>query len=147
MFKSASQGYAPAQFILGLMCLERKRTKKDLEQAVYWLGKAADQDYAEARFVLGEIYLYKREATKKDLELAFELMFKSAKQGYALAQFYLGLMYLHGEGVEAQFSVGCLLDTKVGKSRLCSGPISFGLDVFVWRGGNTQLSISPLLDR
>ena len=51
--KSAEQGYASAQFALGLAYYYGKGVDPDPEQATFWLKKAAEQDHADAKEMLG----------------------------------------------------------------------------------------------
>ncbi len=51
--KAADQGYAPAQFNLGVMFATGQGVPQDYGQAIGWYRKAADQGYARAQFSLG----------------------------------------------------------------------------------------------
>ncbi len=91
--KSAEQGYAPAQYILGW-----KYSEMD------WCHKAAEQGYAPAQYALGLCYRhgYPCYGTKieKDAISAVKWLRKAAEQGYAPAQNVLGCCYRDGFGVE-----------------------------------------------
>jgi TPR repeat protein len=50
------QGYAKAQYNLGVMYANDKGVLKDAKQAVYWYQKAADQGQAKAQYNLGVMY-------------------------------------------------------------------------------------------
>ncbi|HHF4137034.1 TPA: tetratricopeptide repeat protein, partial [Haemophilus influenzae] len=52
----AEQGYAKAQFNLGVMYAKGQGVKQDDFEAVKWFRKAAEQGYAEAKFNLGHMY-------------------------------------------------------------------------------------------
>ncbi len=54
--KAAEQGYAEAQFNLGLMYFEGQGVPQDYAEAVRWHRKAAEQGYARAQFLLGMMY-------------------------------------------------------------------------------------------
>jgi hypothetical protein len=54
--KAAEQGYAKAQFALGLMYEDGKGVAQDDVQAVSWYRKAAEQGDAMAQFALGLMY-------------------------------------------------------------------------------------------
>ena len=54
----ADQGYAEAQFMLGLMYHGGQGVPQDYAQAVSWFRKAADQGYAYAQYGLGVMYYY-----------------------------------------------------------------------------------------
>jgi len=96
--KAADQGYAAAQFNLGLMYEYGRGVAKDEVEAVKWYRKAADQGYAAAQFNLGFMYKYGRGVAKDEVE-AVKWYRKAADQGNAAAQSNLGLMYANGQGV------------------------------------------------
>ncbi|MDG6450409.1 tetratricopeptide repeat protein, partial [Glaesserella parasuis] len=57
MFKElAEQGYAVAQFNLGIMYDNGHGVNQDYHQAVKWYQKAAEQGNANAQFNLGNMY-------------------------------------------------------------------------------------------
>ena len=53
---AAEQGYAVAQFNLGLMYDQGKGVAQDYSAAMKWYQKAADQGYAYAQCSLGDMY-------------------------------------------------------------------------------------------
>ena len=53
--KAADQGYAAAEYSLGLMYENGLAVAKDISQAVAWYSKAADQGYALAQGKLAEL--------------------------------------------------------------------------------------------
>ncbi|MFM7469764.1 MAG: tetratricopeptide repeat protein [Vampirovibrionales bacterium] len=97
--KVAEQGYAKAQFNLGIMYKDGEGTEKNLEQAFDWTTKSAEQGHAKAQDNLSIMYI-NGEGTTQDLEKAFVWTKKAAEQGHAKAQFNLGVMYEKGEGIE-----------------------------------------------
>ena len=54
--KAAEQGYAGAQYNLGLMYYHGKGVSQDYEEAASWVRKAADQGDAAAQNNLGSMY-------------------------------------------------------------------------------------------
>ena len=52
----AEQGYADAQFSLGIMYGQGQGVTQDYKEAVKWYTKAAEQGYAEAQNNLGLMY-------------------------------------------------------------------------------------------
>lgn len=56
--KAAEQGYAPAQWKLGLCYDLGEGVAKNKEEAIRWYRKAADQGYANAQYNLGVCYQY-----------------------------------------------------------------------------------------
>jgi TPR repeat protein len=93
------QGYAKAQYNLGLVYSNGEGAKKDAVQAVHWYRKAAVQGDAHAQYNLGCMY-GKGEGVEKDAVQAVRWFRKAAEQGYATAQLNLGNMYKKGEGVQ-----------------------------------------------
>lgn len=55
---AASQGYAKAQFILGLCYANGTGVRQNNKEAVYWYRKSANQGYANAQNNLGNCYKY-----------------------------------------------------------------------------------------
>jgi TPR repeat protein len=96
--KAAEQGYAPAQYNLGVMYTRDVGVARDEAQAVAWYRKAAEQGYAPAQNDLGMMYQNGQGVAQDDAE-AVGWYRKAAEQGYARAQTDLGTMYLKGQGV------------------------------------------------
>lgn len=94
----AEQGYAGAQFNLGLMYTNGRGVPKDDQQAIAWYGKAARQGLDRAQFNLGVMYESGWGATKDDQQ-AVSWYSKAAEQGLTPAQVALGVMYAKGRGV------------------------------------------------
>ena len=94
--KAAEQGYAAAQYNLGLMYEGGLLgATEDEAQAVAWYRKAAEQGYADAQLYLGAMYAEGRGVTKDEVQAAAWFR-KAAEQGHAAAQYNLGLMYKGG---------------------------------------------------
>ena len=94
----AEQGYATAQFNLGVMYANGEGVPEDDAEAVRWYRLAAEQGYALAQSNLGLMYANGEGVPEDDAE-AVRWYRLAAEQGYALAQSNLGLMYANGEGV------------------------------------------------
>jgi len=97
--KSADQGYAPAQYEIGLAHLGdqgKYRTDKPKENAAKWFQMAAAQGYADAQNALGQIHYEKKGFDFVDAAKLFRM---AAEQGHAQAQNNLATAYLHGHGV------------------------------------------------
>jgi TPR repeat protein len=84
--KSAEQGYAQAQYNLGLMYYNGEGTLTDKKQAFYWYQKSAEQGHAKAQYALGGMY-YNGEGTLTDkkraaywIKLSYENGFEEAKK-------------------------------------------------------------------
>jgi TPR repeat protein len=102
IFKSAAQGYTPAQEGMGEMYLDNWRVDSavpDYADADWWLRLAARDGNAEAQFWLGNGY--RRDwFGAVDYAEAITWLRKAAAQGLPNAQFGLGQMYELGEGVQ-----------------------------------------------
>ena len=96
--KAANQGFAVAQYNLGVRYDDGEGVPKDDAEAVKWYRKAAEQGDAGAQCNLGIMYQFGDGVPKDDVE-AVKWYRKAADQGYAQAQYNLGVMYGKGEGV------------------------------------------------
>jgi TPR repeat protein len=94
----AAQGDANAQFNLGYIYFYGEGTPKDQQQALFWIGKAAEKGVARAQRHLGFMYSSGKGVPKDDQQAAFWYR-KAADQNNADAQFLLGSMYSDGKGV------------------------------------------------
>ena len=94
----AEQGYAGAQFNLGVMYDRGKGVPEDDVEAVRWYRLAAEQGDADAQSNLGVKYANGEGVPEDDVE-AVRWYRLAAEQGYAGAQLYLGFMYAQGGGV------------------------------------------------
>ena len=92
--KAAEQGYAGAQWFLGLMYVKGAGVPKSDVEAIKWFRKAADQGFADAQFNLGRMY-YEGAGVPKDDKEAVKWMRTVAEQGYTGAQWLIGLMYVN----------------------------------------------------
>jgi|GEM_PF-2443906 len=105
--KSAEQGYAPAQLLLGKRYSDVYADKKNYSDAFKWLKLAADQGNAEAQYELGFLYYIHNNFLHEEMKLdpvqckkdAVEWFEKSAKQGNHDAQNRLGVCYEKGIGI------------------------------------------------
>lgn len=70
---------------------------KDIEKAIYWLGKASSQGSAEASFQLAYIYAGQAGAEYADRQLMLLNIQRAAEQGEGMAQSMLGTMYYAGD--------------------------------------------------
>ena len=100
---AAEQGYADAQYNLGIMYDNGRGVPQDYAEAVRWYRKAAEQGRARAQFNLG--YMYENgQGVTQDYAEAVRWYRKAAEQGYADAQFNLALRYKNGQGVPKDLS-------------------------------------------
>ncbi len=100
--KSAEQGNARAQYLLGLSYAEGKGVLQDYKQALYWFTKSAEQGNASAQVLLGLMYR-KGRGVLQDYKQAVYWYKESAEQGNVTAQYLLGLSYDHGRGVPQDY--------------------------------------------
>ncbi len=81
--KAADQGYAAAQFSLGLMYANGRGVPQDYAQARAWFRKAADQGDADAQLNLGIVYGDGGRGVPQDYGQAVIWYRKAADQGIA----------------------------------------------------------------
>ena len=96
---SAQQGYAPAQYALGLHYYYGEKMEQDFQQAFYWMKQAAEQNYAPAQYMLS-IFYHDGDGTPKNIQQAINWLIQSADQGYMPAQLELAQAYSIGDGIE-----------------------------------------------
>jgi TPR repeat protein len=101
--KAAEQGYARAQFNLGVCYTSGEGVEQDFAQAADWYRKAADQSDVDAQFNLGTYYA-DGIGVEQDSAKAVSWYRKAADQGDVLAQFNLGVCHAYGTGVESDKS-------------------------------------------
>jgi len=94
---AAEQGYADAQYDLGLMYTEGRGVVEDDAEGVVWLRKAGDQGHAEAQFQLGKMFEL-GEGVTRDLDEATRWYRLAGEQGVVLAQYRLGKLYASADG-------------------------------------------------
>ena len=82
--KAADQGYAGAQYGLGLSYKNGQGVPQDFAEAAKWYRLAADQGYALAQSNLGLMYA-KGQGVPQDLVLAYMWFSLSATQGDQIA--------------------------------------------------------------
>ncbi len=96
--QAADQGFAKAQFNLGIAYLQGQGVAKDNREGINWFRKAADQNFAPAQYNVGIAYAQGL-GVQKDPRQAVEWFQKAAKQGFDKAQYNLGTMLYQGQGV------------------------------------------------
>lgn len=97
--QSANQGFATAQFNLGVMYFEGVGTKQDYTKAFELLHQSATQGFAPAQAMIGIMYQH-GQGVKQDNKKAIEWYTKSANQDDVNAQVILGSLYMAGEVVK-----------------------------------------------
>ncbi len=91
----ATDGFAKAQFNIGILYYGGEGVSKDFYMAQLWFRKAAAQGHADAQFNLAAMMNFGEGPVGSDRQIV-ELYRKSAEQGYASAQFNLGKIYDDG---------------------------------------------------
>jgi len=94
----AEQGYAVAQFKLGVMYERGWGVPRDTKEAFKWNRLAVEQGFAKAQHNLGVMY-ERGYGVPQDIKEAEKWYRLAAEQGVAEAQHNLGVMYEKGEGV------------------------------------------------
>ena len=105
---AAKEGYADAQFNLGVMYEQGIGTTKNEKEAVIWYNKAAEQGNAGAQFNLGVLY-ENGKGTAIDYAKANKWYRKAALQGDGLAIGNLGMLYVRAQGVKENKIAGVAL--------------------------------------
>ncbi len=104
MFRfSAEQGYAPAQYYLGICYDYGRGISENKVEAVKWYRLAAEQDFTKAQFSLGYAYLM-GEGVSTDYTEGVKWTRLAAEKGYRSAQDNMGWCYEYGKGVPKNYS-------------------------------------------
>jgi uncharacterized protein len=115
---AASQGDATAQFNLGLLYENGKRTS-DFAEASVWYRLSAEQGNAEAQYKLGLMY-EQGWGVEKDKTEAVRQYRRAAEQGHNVAKISLTLLYSEGKEMPINF-VQAYMWYLVAKSNLHEG--------------------------
>jgi len=102
--EAAEQGFAEAQYNLGMMYYTGEGVPQDYAEAAKWYLKAAGQGIASAQFYLGLMY-DRRQGVPQNFAEAVKWYRMAAEQGNAEAQYNLGMMYFAGLGVPKDYAV------------------------------------------
>jgi hypothetical protein len=99
-FKNAAEnGYANAQYNLGVCYKDGEGVQEDEQAAREWFQRAASQSNAAANYMLGLFYQQGRGGLKQDDKEAAKC-FLSAAENNVDAQYNLGVCYKDGKGVK-----------------------------------------------
>ncbi|MFO1433293.1 MAG: tetratricopeptide repeat protein [Candidatus Competibacteraceae bacterium] len=96
--QAADQGYAKAQYNLGLAYLQGQGVAKNDQEGINWFRKAAEQNFAPAQYNVGIAYVQGL-GVQKDPRQGVEWFQKAAKQGFDPAQYKLGTSLYQGQGI------------------------------------------------
>ena len=90
--KDARAGQTEAQYQLGLMLANGAGTRKDVNDALVWIQRAAERGHAAAQYMLGTHYCPEpgtAPAEQAHTAKAFDWLFKAAAQGHPRAHWRL----------------------------------------------------------
>lgn len=100
----AERGDASAQFWLGAAYESGRGIKRDLAEAIKWLGKSAKQGNPDAQFLLGQMYENAEGFSQNYVRAAewyrIACEDRPDRGGTGQGCNQLGLLYLEGKGVE-----------------------------------------------
>lgn len=166
--KAADQGFARAQFNLGLMYRSGSGVTKDDKLGLDWIRKAAEQGNADAQCSLASYYyvrgdekkytdlfmkaaeqgnaeaqsmigfFYSKYDVEEDCVKSFEWSLKSAKQGNANGQSHLGYLYYYGKGVKKDLKKAFEWYMKAAEQNYCSDAQSKIADMYLDGEGVSQ---------
>ena len=97
--KAAAQGFAKAEYNVGVCYENGMGVEKNTVKAFEWYSKAATQGFANAEYSVGAFY-YLGIGVERNITKAFEWWSKAAAQGFAKAEYNVGGCYENGMGVE-----------------------------------------------
>ncbi len=97
--RSASSGFAMAQFRLGTLYERGVGVKTDLARAQVWYSRAAEQGNIKAMHNLAVLIAAGRPGSKPDYETAAKWFTEAADRGLADSQYNLAVLYESGLGV------------------------------------------------
>jgi hypothetical protein len=99
----ASQQFAGAKYLLGMMYSNGMGVPKDYSAAFKLQSEGAEQGHALSQYEVGAMYDGGLGVTKNQAE-AVRWFRRSAEQGYGMAQVNLGAMYATGDGVPQDYT-------------------------------------------
>lgn len=101
--KSAQQGYAPAQYNIGVAYRYGRGVTQDLKKASEWYQKSATQGVVKAQVNLGMLYLLGT-GVPVDYNNSRQWFMKASESGDTIAIFNIGQLYFYGLGVPKDYS-------------------------------------------
>lgn len=96
----ADSGDNKAQFDLSLMYIQEIGTKKNIDQGLAWLSRAAEKGNVAAMLELGVLY-QKIDTLENASQLAFYWFEKASLAGSAVGQYNLAHIYMDGKQTKA----------------------------------------------
>ena len=101
--KSANQGYAAAQNLLGIRYETGHGVEHNLTEAAKWFLKAAEHEIVNAHITLGMLY-FNGLGVPKDYDKSVYWYQRAADEGSAEGKYNLGLMYMNGWAVKTDLA-------------------------------------------
>ena len=98
----AEQGYAPAQYNLGLMYGNGWGVPQDYQRALKWYKLSAEQGHVGAQFNVGNMY-NDGHGVSQDGRQAVKWLTLAAENRHAQAQYNLAVLYYKGDGVPQDY--------------------------------------------
>ena len=95
----AKDGYADAQYALGVAYFKGEGVTRDLGESLHWFELAANAGNPQAMFNLGAAY-WEGNGTRQSYSEAVDWWKKAATAGQHASQYNLGLAYYLGKGAE-----------------------------------------------
>lgn len=100
--KAAEQGYAAAQWFVGVRYANGTGVPQDFHQAAAWFRRAAEQGNATAQYDLATFF-YKGKGVEQSYDQAATWCQRAAEQGEIRGQNCLGVLYQMGLGVKRDY--------------------------------------------
>lgn len=100
--KSAVQGYAPAQYNIGVAYRYGRGVPQNLQKAIEWYKKSANQGVVQTQVNLGMSYL-SGQGGEVNYVSAKEWFMKAAEKNNSIAIFNIGQLYFYGLGVPKDY--------------------------------------------
>lgn len=100
--RAADQGFALAQYKLGVSYRHGRGVPVDINEATKWYRRLGEQGLIFSQDALCKMYAY-GSGVRQDYSEAVMWCHKAAEQGSASAQFELGLRYAYGEGIPQDY--------------------------------------------
>ncbi|KAI9203621.1 uncharacterized protein BJ171DRAFT_137570 [Polychytrium aggregatum] len=99
-WRTAQQGDANAQCVIGQAYCAGRGVQRDHTKAVFWFTRAAQQGHTQAQKKMGDCYYRHHNYTDKAYKAAVKWWTKAANRGNQFAQYRLGDCYTSGNGAE-----------------------------------------------
>ena len=119
--QAAEQGFAAAQYNLGVMYDNGQGVRQDDAQAVQWYRKAAEQGACPSQVNLGLMY-EQGQGVRQDYAEAFRWYRKAAEQGLVQAQNQFGQWVCTRARRPSRLCTGGAVVSQGGRTRVCWCP-------------------------